>query len=156
MHKALSICLAAMVSACATVPDSVKVALEKESAAINAVEADHRISVNMYHAELVNSINNRLDDIFKYEVEKIQNTGNKLTAGDVARLESQRKEQRTKLLSEAEKAKAKYLNSRNLEILKALHAKVLQYSASDRFTTSDFSTLLTQIDADLDKINQPK
>ncbi len=156
MKKLLVTCVVLMLSACATVPDSVKVALEKEGEAINAVEADYRTSVNMYHTELIRQIDARLNDIFRYEIEKKEASGNKLTAAEVMELEEARATQRESLLTEAEKAKQKYLNSKNLEILKALHAKVLQYARSDKFTASEFASVLTEIDAKIDEIKKEK
>jgi hypothetical protein len=156
MKKLLITCVVLTLSACATVPDSVKVALEKEGAAINAVEADYRTSVNMYHFELIKQIDARLNDIFRYEVEKKEASGNKLTAAEVMKLEEARAKQRELLVTQAEKAKQKYLSSKNLEILKALHAKVLQYAASDKFTASDFALVLTELDAEIDKIKEEK
>lgn len=156
MVKILSILLFLGLSGCATVPDSVKIALEKEGTAISAVESDYNISVNRYHAELINQIDARLDDIFRYEIEMIETSGRKLTANDVMKLENARAVERISLVDQAEKEKQKYLNSHNLEILKALHAKVLQYAASDKFTASDFATVLTELDAGIDKIKKDK
>ena len=156
MRKLFFVPIVLALSACATVPDSVKVALEKEGAAISAVESDYRTSVSMYHAELIKQIDARLNDIFKYEVEKIEASGEKLTAANVMKLEQDRSKQRKLLLDQAETAKGKYLSSKNLEILKVLHAKVMQYAASDKFTASDFATVLTDIDAEIDKIKKEK
>jgi len=156
VRKLLAVCVVLTLSACATVPDSVKVALEKEGAAITAVESDYRTSVNSYHSEMIKQINARLDDIFKYEITKIEAANKKLTAAEVMKLEQDRAKQRTTLIDQAEKAKTKYLSSKNLEILKALHAKVLQYAASDKFTASNFATVLTEIDALIDKIKKDK
>ncbi|NML15816.1 hypothetical protein [Azohydromonas caseinilytica] len=156
MNKAIVVCAMALVTGCSSMPASVNIALEKEAAAINAVEADYKNSVNMYHAELVKMIDGRLADIFRYEIEKLELSGKKMTAADINRLETQRTQQRATLVAQANLARDRYLNSRNLEILKALHAKVMQYSASDKFTAGDFSTLLTQIDADLSKIDEEK
>ena len=156
MKKLLMICVVLMLSACATVPDSVKVAIEKEGEAIRAVESDYRTSVSMYHSEMINQIDARLNDIFKYEVEKKEASGKVLKAAEVMKLEESRAKQRKILITQAEKAKQKYLNSKNLEILKALHAKVSQYAASDKFTASDFATVLTELDAEIDKIKNEK
>jgi hypothetical protein len=156
MVKILSVLLILGLTGCATVPDSVKVALEKEGAAIHAVESDYNTSVNRYHAELINQIDARLNDIFKYEVEKIEASGKKLTASDVMKLEENRRTQRASLIKQADQAKEKYLNSKNLAILKALHEKVLQYAESDKFTASGFAAVLTELDAEINKIKEEK
>ena len=140
----------------AKVPDSVKIALEKEGVAISAVEADYRMSVNTYHEELLNQIDARLDDIFRCEIEKKEATGSGLTADEVMKLENARAKQRATLRSQAEESKRIYLGSKNLEILKSLHARVLHYAASDKFTVSDFVTVLTELDAAIDKIKEEK
>ena len=64
MIKQLSVFLIIVISGCATVPDSVKVALEKEGEAISAVESDYNTSINMYHAELIRQIDASLNVIF--------------------------------------------------------------------------------------------
>lgn len=151
MKNLLVTCAVLTLSACATVPDSVKIALEKEGAAISAVESDYKASVGLYHAELINQIDARLDDIFKYEVEK-RSAGKTLTAAEVMTLDNARAEQRRMLVAQAESVKQRYLNSRNLEILKALHARIAQYAASDAFTAGDFSALLTELDSGIEKI----
>lgn len=156
LKKLLMVCAALTLSACATVPDSVKVALEKEGAAISAVESDYKTSVNMYHAELIRQIDARLNDIFRHELEQREASGKNLTAAEVMQLEETRANQRELLANQAEKTKQKYLNNANLEILKDIHAKILQYAESNKFTPSDFATLLTNIDAGIDKIKNKK
>lgn len=154
MVKMLSVLFLVGLSGCATLPDSVKVAMQKEGAAISAVESDYNISVNRYHAEMIDQIDARLNDIFRYEIEKLETSGNKLTANDVIKLEMARKDQRALLIKQADQTRDKYLSSKNLAILKVLHGKVLRYAESDKFTASDFATVLTGIDAEVDKINE--
>lgn len=156
MKMFIAIWAVLVLSGCATVPDSVKIALEKEGAAINAVESDYRTSVEMYHSELLKQIDGRLDDTFRCQLEKIELKGGRLTASDVTKLEESRAKTRERLMNEAESAKRKYLSSMNLQILKALHAKVLQYASADRFSASDFATVLTALDGELDKIKAGK
>ena len=156
MKKLLVACMVLILSGCETVPDSVKIALEKEGAAIRAVELDYRTSVNKYHEELLSQIDARLNDTFRYEIEKKETSKGSLTTAEVMELENQRATQRAKLVSQAEETKKRYLSSKNLEILKALHEKVLLYVASDKFTASDFATVLIELDAAINEIKQKK
>ena len=156
MSRIFAYLLIAGLSACATVPESVKIALAKEGSAISAVESDYIISVERYHAELINQIDGRLNDIFQYEIERMELTGKAITSSDVIRLEKARSRQRTLLTGQANEARDKYLSSINLEILKSLHGKVLEYAEADKFTASDFATVITEIDAEVDKIKEDK
>lgn len=154
--RAVAVSLLLILSGCATVPEPVKVALAKEGEAIDAVAQDHRIAVNAYHEQVVALIDARLDDVFYYEVRRIEASDRKLTAADVEKLEAQRKKARAELVAQAEQARNRFLASGNLAVLAQLHGKVLEFAAADRFTASDFGALITQVDADLEKIRKAR
>ena len=62
-------------------------------------------------------------------------------------LDRQRNAKRTELYNQAETVKSKYLDSDNLRILKALHAKIMQYIESDHPSTSDLEGILEGLDS---------
>ncbi len=90
--------------ACAKVPDSVKIALQKEGEAIDKVAIDYQISVETYHSQLLRQIDQHLDDIYRYEIERLSASG-KLTAENVIELDNERTEQRNILYKEMNKVR---------------------------------------------------
>lgn len=142
-------------TACATVPDSVKIAMQKQGKAIDRVAADYQISVEAYHAELLKHIDARLDDIYRHEVQKLS-ASSSLTSGKVIALDQQRSEQRQKLHHQAEEVKERLLGSKNLQILKQIHSKISAYIQSERFTAEDFANLVGQVDPLISKIKTPQ
>jgi len=137
--------LSLLLIACAKVPDSVKIAVQKEGEAIDKVAMDYQISVEAYHYELLNQVDQRLDDIYRYEIEKLSASG-KLTAENVIELDNKRAEQRRTLYKQMNEVKNRLLNSKNLQILKALHEMIYLYIQSDRFTAEDFVNLLRNVE----------
>ncbi len=136
----------AFATGCASVPDSVLIAVKKEGEAIQKVEQDYRTSVDTYHKELLRQVDNNLDQVFEYEIKKMaQASGQPLTSEEVIALDKQRKNQQKLLYEQAEQVKKKMMNSINLKILKALHQKIENFVESDQVDSDDLGRLLEEI-----------
>ncbi len=138
--------LGLLATGCASVPDSVQIAVQKEGEAIEKVEADYQTSVNAYHQELLNQIDQQLDIIFTYEIGKMaRESGAALSPDKVLELDQRRNEQRRLLHQQANQKKQEFLNSRNLKILKALHQKIENFVESNEVGSDDLGRLLEEI-----------
>ncbi len=136
----------AFATGCASVPDSVLIAIKKEGEAIQRVEQDYQKSVDTYHKELLAQVDLNLDQVFEYEIKKMaRESGSPLTPEKVLELDMLRKEQQKKLYQEADLVKQRFLESQNLKILKTLHQKVENFVESDQVDSNDLGRLLEEI-----------
>ena len=134
------------ISGCAKVPEAVKIALVKEGEAIRAIEKDYEKVIHTYHDET-------LKYAYQYIDNKLQHAMREELSQDERRaLMEQHENNRNEVKQRLENKRDTFLNNRNMDILSALHSKIIQYASANKITVSELATIVSDISASVEQI----